>query len=323
MLVIFFFRVFQHILLDFITAHIHRIVSRPILHFLRERIEAFIPEINVKMFRFARSNAMITELHILRRISITIGCLEEISYSSAARFIVINLVALILIGSRCFNTVFHKTHRVIFGIDCNFGNIRFITRFVIGTIFLRRFVPIFCFTFHHFVQNTLLKIRINRLPLTIPIGQASILHIAIGKVGISVMMSFLCLHTGHCFLCLNSIFQHIKQIDNFHIFVGGFFQGIFDPAIRFTAHIDEQVAIRNFDDIICRRLVAVQVYTVVQQHGKFYILGMLSKDLSYPVIFRENRRDDLQRLVATLQCRRCRSGRRCGLPTAAQNTSSQ
>ena len=243
MLVIFFFRVFQHILLDFITAHIHRIVSRPILHFLRECIEAFIAEINVKMFRFARSNAMITELYILRRISITIGCLEEISYASAARFIVINLVALILIGSLCLNTVFHKTHRVIFGIDCNFGNIRFITRFVIGTVFFRRFVPVFCFTFHHFVQNTLLKIRINRLPLAIPIGQVSILHIAIGKAGISVMMSFLRLHTGHCFLCLNSVFQHIKQIDNFHIFVGGFFQGVFHPAIRFAANIEEQVTV--------------------------------------------------------------------------------
>ena len=28
-------------------------------------------------------------------------------------------------------------------------------------------------------------------------------------------------------------------------------------------------------------------------------------------------------LKTVMQCRRCRSGRRCGLPTAAQNTSSQ
>lgn len=74
-------------------------------------------------------------------------------------------------------------------------------------------------------------------------GSTSILHIAIGKAGISVMMSFLRLHTGHCFLCLNSVFQHIKQIDNFHIFVGGFFQGVFHPAIRFAANIEEQVTV--------------------------------------------------------------------------------
>ena len=137
------------------------------------------------------------------------------------------------------------------------------------------------------------------------------------------MMSFLCLHTGHCFLCLNSIFQHIKQIDNFHIFVGGFFQGIFHPAIRFAANIEEQVTVRDFNNIICGGLIAVQINAIAQKHGNFGMIGLIAENFAHPVILRENSRDDLQRLVATLQCRRCRSGRRCGLPTAAQNTSSQ
>ena len=134
---------------------------------------------------------------------------------------------------------------------------------------------------------------------------------------------FLGLHTFYDFFLFYLLTQHIQKVDDLHVLVGRFFQGIFDPAIRFAANIEEQVTVRDFNNIICGGLIAVQINAIVQKHGNFGMIGLIAENFAHPVILRENSRDDLQRLVATLQCRRCRSGRRCGLPTAAQNTSSQ
>ena len=134
---------------------------------------------------------------------------------------------------------------------------------------------------------------------------------------------FLGLHAFYDFFLFYLLAQHIQQVDDLHILIGGFLQGILHPAIRFAANIDEQVTVRDLNDIICGGLIAVQIYAVVQKHGNLGMIGLVAEDFAHPVILRENSRDDFQRLAATLRCRQCRSGRRCGLPTATQNTRSQ
>ena len=131
------------------------------------------------------------------------------------------------------------------------------------------------------------------------------------------------LHAFHDFFLFYLLAQHIQQVNDLHILIGGFLQGIFHPAIRLTADINEQIAVRDFDNIVCGRLVAVQIHAIVQQHGKLGVIGFIAEDFAHPVILREDGRDDFQGLIVTLRCRRCRNGRRFGLSAAAQNASSQ
>ena len=78
--------------------------------------------------------------------------------------------------------------------------------------------------------------------------------------------------------------------------IGGFLQGILHPAIRFAANMDEQITVRDLNDIICGGLIAVQIYAVVQKHGNLGMIGLVAEDFAHPVILRENSRDDFQRL---------------------------
>ena len=75
------------------------------------------------------------------------------------------------------------------------------------------------------------------------------------------------LHTLNGLFCFHGIAQHLQQVDDLHILVGSIFQDALHPAVRLTAHMDEEVAVGNLDDVIRRGLVAVQVNAVVQQHG--------------------------------------------------------
>ena len=100
------------------------------------------------------------------------------------------------------------------------------------------------------------------------------------------------LHTGHGFFCLDGVLQHLQQIDDLHVLVDAVLQGIFHPAVGFTAHINKDVAGGDFNNVVYRGLIAVQVNAVVQQHGHVGIGEFLAENLAYPVVFREDGGDD-------------------------------
>ena len=76
--------------------------------------------------------------------------------------------------------------------------------------------------------------------------------------------------------------------------LAAFLQDVIHPFIGLAAHIDEQVAVGNLDDVIRCGLVAVQVNTVVQQHGQVGALGLVAENFSDPVVFWENGGDNAQ-----------------------------
>ena len=111
---------------------------------------------------------------------------------------------------------------------------------------------------------------------------------------LAVVMGVLCLlHPLNGLLRFCGITQHIQQIDDFYILIVGVFQDALHPAVGLAAHIDEQVAVGNLDDVIRRGLVAVQVNAAVQQHGQIGALGLVAENILDPVIFRENGGDNL------------------------------
>ena len=117
-----------------------------------------------------------------------------------------------------------------------------------------------------FVQITVQQIRVQGLPFTSEVREGTILDVVLCDFFIVtvVMVVFFLLHTLNGFFCFHGIAQHFQQIDDLHILVGGIFQSVIDPTVRFAADIDKEVAIRDFDNIISSGLVAVQVNTVVQ-----------------------------------------------------------
>ena len=74
-----------------------------------------------------------------------------------------------------------------------------------------------------------------------------------------MVMGVLCfLHPLNGLLRFCGITQHIQQIDDFYILIVGVFQDALHPAVGLAAHIDEQVAVGNLDDVIRRGLVSVK-----------------------------------------------------------------
>ena len=55
----------------------------------------------------------------------------------------------------------------------------------------------------------------------------------------------------------------VAFLDYYHILICVFFQCILHPFIGLAAHIDKHITGGNLDDVIRRRLVAVQVNAIV------------------------------------------------------------
>ena len=142
-----------------------------------------------------------------------------------------------------------------------------------------------------------------------PVRQASVLNLIVFKGGdflavvmVAIVLCFL--HTLDHFFGFDAVAKDLQQIDDLHILVGGIFQSIVHPAVGFAAHIDEQVAVGNFNNIISSWLIAVQVNAVVQQHGQLVVFRLIAQHLAHPVVFREDRGDDLERFLRRfLGCR--------------------
>ena len=102
------------------------------------------------------------------------------------------------------------------------------------------------------------------------------------------MLVFIFLHAFFEFFDFCGVTQNVHQLHNFHIFVICFCKGIFDPFIRLSANIHEQVAGGYFQYIVSGGLIVVQVNAVVQQISDLCIVSMLTENFLCPVIFRED-----------------------------------
>ena len=187
--------------------------------------------------------------------------------------------------------------RNVVAFNVNIGNVRFVALLIVGLILIGGHLAFLCHRCKGIVQRSVQRKGVGRLPAARPVGQASVLNLMIFKGGnlLAVVMGVLCfLHPLNAFFCFHGITQHIQQIDDFYILIVGVFQDAFHPAIGLAAHVDEEVAVGNLDDVIRRGLVAVQVNAAAQQHGQVGPPGLVSENFLDPVVLRENGGDNAQ-----------------------------
>ena len=111
-------------------------------------------------------------------------------------------------------------------------------------------------------------------------------------VMVMVVMLF-CLHALHHFFFLCRTAEHIQQINPDPVFIRRNLQGIFCPFVRFASNVNEQITGGNLHHIFHCRLIAVKVHTVIQKQRNLRTGGIFTQNVHDPVIFRENRRNDL------------------------------
>ena len=105
---------------------------------------------------------------------------------------------------------------------------------------------------------------------------------------------FLSLHALHDFLFLHIVAQGVQQVEDSHVFVLCCFQHVLRPCVAFAAHENEQVTLRDGQDILGGGLKVVQIHTGIQQHDHFRAL--IADDLPDPVIDRKNSGNDFERV---------------------------
>ena len=108
-----------------------------------------------------------------------------------------------------------------------------------------------------------------------------------------VFMFLLGLHAFDFLLFLDGISQCVHQVDFHTVFIGFTLQGIFDPLIGFTAHVNKQITTGDFLEIFRSRLIAVHIYTIVQKHRKLRIFCTISQNFLRPVVSRKYSCNDL------------------------------
>ena len=143
-------------------------------------------------------------------------------------------------------------------------------------------------------QVAVQQIGVQRLPRTGEIREGAILDVILRElfiVAVTVVVTVL-LHTLNGLLRFHGVAQDLQQIDDLHIPIGSVFQSIFHPAVGLAAHIDEEVAVGDLDDVIRRGLVAVQVGSALYQQRYLHALS-IANDLAHPVVFRKNGGHDL------------------------------
>ena len=209
---------------------------------------------------------------------------------------VLNVIADILVVRADLFAVLIGERNVV-ARNVNIGNVRFVAVLIVSLILVGGHLAFLCHRCKGIVQRSIQRKGVGRLPTARPVGQASVLNLMIFKGGnlLAVVMGVLCfLHPLNAFFCFHRITQHLQQVDDLHILVGSIFQDALHPAVRLTAHMDEEVAVGNLDDVIRRGLVAVQVNAVVQQHGQIGAPGLVAENFLDPVIFWENGSDNAQ-----------------------------
>ena len=84
------------------------------------------------------------------------------------------------------------------------------------------------------------------------------------RILIMVVMVML-FHAFHFFFYLCPVAHQFHQIKNSSFRITAFLQCLVHPLVRLAAHIDEQIAICNFQDILRTGLIAVHVHALFRQ----------------------------------------------------------
>ena len=266
----------QHILCDLVAGHVGGVIGRPVLHLFGQGIKTAVASVDVEVLRFTRGNAVVTELNILGGTGVTAGGLKEVTHAAVAGFIVVDLIALVLVSRFAGNPVFHELHGTGVAINDDLFHVGLVAGLIVGTIFFGSLIAVFCFAFHDLIQSTVFQVGVNGLPVTRPVGQGTILHIAVRKVRIAVVMALFCLHTRHGFLSFGGATQYLHEVNDLLVGVGRFFQGVVHPLVGLAADVEEEVAVSDLGDVVGGGLVAVQVYAVVQKHGEVCAVGLVA-----------------------------------------------
>ena len=249
------------------------------------------------MLRLTRLVAVVVELHIFGRIGT--GGFELIA-DAADLALVIQLRLITGIGvfsGNGFSVSISEGDRV--PVDRNLLGValpRSLILFQIGVLCGRAVLVLLRPVLAEFVQVAVQQIGVQGLPRTGEIREGAILDVILRElfiVAVTVVVTVL-LHTLNGLLRFHGITQHLQQVDDLHVLVGGVFQSVFHPAVGLAAHIDKQVAIGYLDNIIGGGLIAVQVNAVIQQHGDLGVLRLVTQDRPDPIVFGEDGRDDLQ-----------------------------
>ena len=260
-------------------------------------IEAVVAEVDMEMLCLARLVAVVVELHIFGRIGT--GRFELIT-DAANLALVIPLRLITGIGvfsGNGFSVCISEGdvvsfNRDLLGVALPRGLILLRIGVLCGRVVLVLLRPVLA----EFVQIAVQQIRVQGLPRTGEIREVAILDVILCElfiVAVTVVVAVL-LHPFNDLLRFHGIAQHLQQVDDLHLLVDGVFQDVLHPFIGLAAHIDEEVAVGNLDDVIRRGLVAVQVNTVAQQHGQIGALSFVSENFSDPVVFGKNGGDNAQ-----------------------------
>ena len=260
-------------------------------------IEAVVAKVDMEMLRLARLVTVVVELHIFGRIGT--GRFELIA-DAADLALVIPLRLITGIGVFSGNGFpvcisegdVVSFSRYLLGIALPCGLILLQIGVLCGRAVLVLLRPVLA----EFVQIAVQQKGVQGLPRTGEIREGAILDVILCElfiVAVTVVVALL-LHPLDGLLRFHGIAQHLQQVDDLHLLVDGVFQDVLHPAVGLAAHIDEEVAVGDLDDVIRCGLVAVQVNTVVQQHGQIGALSFVSENFSDPVILRENGGDNAQ-----------------------------
>ncbi len=90
----------------------------------------------------------------------------------------------------------------------------------------------------------------------------------------------------------NIITQNVNKFNNFHIGISCCRKQAFNPSVRFSADINQNVASVNSHHIGSCRLIAVHVNAVINKHMYIVIFRIISKQIHCPVINWENSSND-------------------------------
>ena len=262
-----------------------------------QRIEAVVAEVDMEMLRLARLVTVVVELHIFGRIGT--GGFELIT-DAADLALVIPLRLITGIGvfsGNGFSVCISECDRVpvdrdLLGVALPRGLVLLQIGVLCGRAVLVLLRPVLA----EFVQVAVQQIGVQGLPRTGEIREGAILDVILRElfiVAVTVVVTVL-LHTLNRLLRFHGITQHLQQVDGLHFPVGGVFQSIFHPAVGLAAHIDEEVAVGDLDNIIGGGLIAVQVNAVIQQHGDLGVICLVAQDRPDPIVCGEDGRDDLQ-----------------------------
>ena len=209
---------------------------------------------------------------------------------------VLNVIAdILVVRADLFAVLIGERNVVAFNV--NIGNVCFVAVLIVSLILVGGHLAFLCHRCKGIVKRSVQRKGVGRLPTALPVGQASVLNLMIFKGGnlLAVVMGVLCfLHPFNGLLRFYGISQHFQQVDDLHLPIGGVFQDILHPAVGLAAHIEKQVAVGNLDDVIRRRLVAVQINAAAQQHGQVGALGLVAENFLDPVVLGENGGDNAQ-----------------------------